>query len=99
LAADNLAYIITSGFIEAFEIYNPKYLNFSTVSILRLRTYIYSLQFTNIAFVLPMFISRSFLSQNLIKQFINSYNSKGDGAINTKSSAKANMNNYRDATV
>jgi hypothetical protein len=33
LAADNLAYIITSGFIEAFEIYNPKYLNFSTVSI------------------------------------------------------------------
>jgi hypothetical protein len=38
LAADNLASISMSGFIEAFEICNPKYLNFYTVSILRLRT-------------------------------------------------------------
>ena len=85
-----------SGFIDEFEIYNPKYLNFCTVSISRLRTYIYSLQFINIAFVLPMFISKLFLSQNFIKlykQFISSYNSNGDGAISTKSSAKANMNN------
>ena len=33
LAADNLASIIISGFIEAFEIYRPRYLNFYTVSI------------------------------------------------------------------
>jgi hypothetical protein len=35
----------------------------------------------------------------LIKQFIRSYSSIGDGAIRTKSSAKANINNYRDAMV
>ena len=93
MAADNLAYIIISGFTDEFEIYKPKYLNFFTVSISRLRTYIYSLQFINIAVVLPMFISKLFLSQNFIKQFISSYNSNGDGAISTKSSAKANMNN------
>jgi len=57
------------------------------------------LQFTNIAFVLPMLISRLLVSQKRVKQFINSYNSMGDGAIRTKSSAKASKNNYRDAIV
>jgi hypothetical protein len=32
-AAANLASNIVSGFIHAFDIYNPKYLNFYTVSI------------------------------------------------------------------
>ena len=41
LAADNLSNIIVSGFVHAFEIYNPKYLNFYTVSISFLLTYIY----------------------------------------------------------
>jgi hypothetical protein len=51
------------------------------------------------ALVLPMFISRSFSLQNLTKQFIRSYSSIGDGAIRTKSSAKASKNNYNDAIV
>jgi hypothetical protein len=32
-AAPNLAYMIASGWTDAFEIINPKYLNFCTVSI------------------------------------------------------------------
>jgi hypothetical protein len=39
-AAANLAIIITSGFVEQFEIYNPKYLNYYTVLISYLLTYI-----------------------------------------------------------
>jgi hypothetical protein len=92
-AADSLAIIILSGLVEAFEIYKPKYLNHFTVSIFYEHIYIYSLQFTNMALVLPMFISREFYLQKRIKQFINSYSSKGEGAIRTKSSAKASRNN------
>jgi hypothetical protein len=99
LAAESLAYINISGFMDVFEICKPKYLNCYTVLISYLLTYIYSLQLTNIAFVLPMLISRSLLSQKRLKQFTRCYNSRGDGAIRTKSSAKANMNNYREAIV
>jgi hypothetical protein len=41
LADANLANNTVSGFVEAFEIYNPKYLKFYTVSIFFLLTYIY----------------------------------------------------------
>ena len=41
LAAANLANIIVSGLTDEFEIYNPKYLNYCTVSIFLLPTYIY----------------------------------------------------------
>ena len=99
LAADNLAIITLSGFTEEFDISKPRYLNYITVSISYWHTYIYSLQFTNIAFVLPMFMSRSFSLQKRPKQFKRSYNSIGDGAIRTKSSAKASINNYSDAIV
>lgn len=51
------------------------------------------------AFVLPMFISRSFSLQNYTKQFKRSYSSIGDGAIRTTSSAKESKNNYNDAIV
>jgi hypothetical protein len=40
-AADNLAIMILSGFTEAFEISTPKYLNYYTVLISSLHTYIY----------------------------------------------------------
>ena len=46
-----------------------------------------------------MFMSRSFSLQKRPKQFKRSYNSIGDGAIRTKSSAKASMKNYSDAIV
>ena len=42
LAADNLATIILSGFTEAFEICTPVYLNYYTVLISSLHTYILS---------------------------------------------------------
>ena len=98
-AAPNLAFMITSGYTDAFEIIRPRYLNFYTVSICYLHTYIYPLQFTNIAFVLPMLISRLLLAQKRVKQFISSYSSSGEGAIRTKLSANASRNNYREAIV
>ena len=60
LAEASLAYIMVSGFVEEFEIYSPKYLNSLTVLISLLLTYICYLQLTNMAFVLPILISRSF---------------------------------------
>jgi hypothetical protein len=51
------------------------------------------------AFVLPMFISKSFKLQKRAKQFNSDYSSYGDGAIRTKSSAKASINNCSDAIV
>jgi hypothetical protein len=51
------------------------------------------------AFVLSIFISKSLDLQKRVKQFNNNYNSWGEGAIRTKSSAKASMNNYNDAIV
>jgi hypothetical protein len=53
----------------------------------------------NIAFVLPIFISKSFAVQNFKKWFSSYYNSSGDGASSTRSSAKARTNNYKDAIV
>jgi hypothetical protein len=51
------------------------------------------------ALVLPMFISKSFMLQKRVKQFNSNYSSFGDGAIRTKSSAKASINNYSEAIV
>jgi hypothetical protein len=42
---------------------------------------------------------RSFSTQKTAKQLIRDYNSSEDGAIRTKSSAKASKNNYSDAIV
>ncbi len=42
---------------------------------------------------------RPFSTQKTAKQFIRYYNSAGDGAIRTKSSAKASKNNYSEAIV
>jgi hypothetical protein len=51
------------------------------------------------ALVLPMLISRSFKLQKRAKQFNSNCSSYGDGAIRTKSSAKASINSYNDAIV
>ena len=42
---------------------------------------------------------RSFSTQKTAKQLIRDYNSAEDGAIRTKSSAKASKNNYSEAIV
>jgi hypothetical protein len=42
---------------------------------------------------------KSFAKQKEAKQVSSNYNSVGDGAIRTKSSAKASRNSYSDAIV
>jgi len=51
------------------------------------------------ALVLPMFISKLFLLQKQISWSNSYYSSVGDGAKRTRSSAKANINSWRDAMV
>ena len=99
LALINLAYKIPSGFILAFVNSIPKYLNFSTVSTNFPYIYILELQLTYIAYVLSRFIHRAFSLQNCSKQETKFYNSSGDEAKRTTSSAKDSMNNYSDAIV
>jgi hypothetical protein len=77
----------------------PKYLNSSTVSIFYIFTYTYALQFINMALVLPTFICNEFLQQKVCTRLSNSYNSLGEGASSTKSSAYASINNYKEAIV
>ena len=57
------------------------------------------MQFTNIDCVFSILMCRSFATQKEEKQSNSNYNSAGDGAIRTKSSAKASINNYNDAIV
>lgn len=54
---------------------------------------------TYIALVLVTFITSAFSVQNLTRQSVKLYNSKGLGAIRTKSSAKASKKSYKDAIV
>ena len=51
------------------------------------------------ASVLPIFIVKSFTLQKATKQSSNCYNSPGEGAIRTRSSANESKNNCRDAIV
>lgn len=51
------------------------------------------------ASVLPIFIVKSFTLQKSTKQSSNCYNSPGEGAIRTRSSANESKNNCRDAIV
>ena len=51
------------------------------------------------AFVLSVLICKSFKAQNEAKQSKRSWSSTEDGATRTKSSAKASINNCRDAIV
>jgi hypothetical protein len=94
-----LAYNKISGLNDLFDIIRPKYLNSCTVSIFYLFNNSWPLQFTYIAYVFPMLMCRSLPTQKELKQSNSNYNSDGDGAIRTRSSAKASMNNYSDAIV
>jgi hypothetical protein len=77
----------------------PRYLNSSTVSIFKLLTNIYPVQLTNMALVLPLLIVRELLVQKVCRRCNNPYNSYGDGAIKTRSSAYASINSYKEAMV
>ena len=62
-------------------------------------TIIWPVQFTNMAYVLSILIDKSFYWQKIAKQSRSSYNSTGEGAIRTKSSAKASKKSCKDAIV
>lgn len=99
LALTSLAYKILSGLIHAFDNSIPRYLKFYTVSIFSPYIYILELQFTNIAYVLSRFILSAFYLQNYSNLLTRFYNSSGEEAISTTSSAKDSKNNYSDAIV
>jgi hypothetical protein len=94
-----LSYNINSGLLLLFATIKPKYLNLDTTEISSLFTYNFPLQFIYIASVFDILISNAFSSQKVLKQFITHYNSSGEGASRTTSSAKASKNNYNDAIV
>jgi hypothetical protein len=98
-AAFKRALKILSGFVALLSSMIPKYLNYETVSISLLSIIIYALQLINIALVFPILIVRELALQKEDKRCSKAYNSYGEGAINTRSSAYANINNYNDANV
>jgi hypothetical protein len=59
-----------SGLHAEFDSFSPRYLNYYTVSIFLLHTYIWASPLTNIASVLPILIVRSFSEQKTWKQLI-----------------------------
>jgi hypothetical protein len=75
LAAFKRAFKIMSGFVALLANLIPKYLNSETVSIFLLSTNIYALQFTNIALVLPTFITRELLLQKVDRRYSRAYSS------------------------
>ena len=88
-----------SGFLLLLDNISPRYLNSLTVSAYFSPIFKISLQFMYMALVFLTFTCRSFSVQNYTKQSISSYNSVGEGASSTKSSAKVSKNNYTDAIV
>ena len=98
-AAFKRAFKILSGFVALLSNIIPKYLNYDTVSIFLVSINIYALQLTNIAFVFPILIVRELALQKEDRRCSRAYNSYGEGASKTKSSAYANINNYNDAKV
>jgi hypothetical protein len=94
-----LSYNILSGLLLLFDKIKPRYLNFYTTATYFSLTLSFPLQFTYIASVFEILISKAFSSQNLLKQFSKDYSSSGDGASRTTSSANASKNSYNDAIV
>ena len=92
-AAFSLAFSMLSGYILLLFRTIPKYLKDSTVSMSEFPIFIYPVQFTNIAFVLTMFIFNELSLQKAYRRFSKAYNSAGDGASKTRSSAYASINN------
>jgi hypothetical protein len=87
LAAFSLAINISSGYTLLLFNIIPKYLNSSTISISEFPIYIYPKQFTNIAFVFPILILSKFILQKASRRCNSAYNSIGEGASKTRSSA------------
>ncbi len=77
----------------------PKYLKELHYFNCTLLTYTAPLQLHNIISVLVVLITRSLVLQNNAKIETNFYNFNTDGAIRTISSANANMNKFKVATV
>jgi hypothetical protein len=88
----SLAYKIPSGFIHAFEISSPRYLKFFTVSTYSPYISNLELQFTYMACVLSKFMRSELVLQNYSNLATKVYNSLGDDAISTISSAKDSRN-------
>ena len=88
-----------SGFLLLLDNTSPRYLNSFTVSAYFSPIFNILLQLMYMAFVFLTFTCKSFSLQNYTKQSIRSYNSVGDGASRTKSSAKDSKNIYTDANV
>jgi predicted anti-sigma-YlaC factor YlaD len=64
-AEHSLAFKILLGVVILFAIIIPRYLNYCTVSISLLYTFITAVQLTNMALVLPTLITRLFLFKKL----------------------------------
>ena len=94
-----LACNIISGFVQLSDNIRPRYLNLCTAVNLWPLTLSFPLQLIYITSVLDIFITSKFSSQNVLKQFNKHYNSFGEGANRTISSAKASKNNCNDAIV
>jgi len=94
-----LAYSSTSGFLLLLEIIRPRYLNSSTVFTDIYPIFNISTLFTYMAFVFLAFIVKLLSVQNYTKQSVRRYNSPGEGASSTKSSANASKKIYNEAIV
>jgi hypothetical protein len=94
-----LAYSSLSGRLLLLDKISPRYLNSFTVSTYLLSTFSISTQFMYMALVFFTFTCKSFSLQNYTTQFIKSYNSLGEGASRTKSSAKVSRKICIDARV
>ena len=87
------------GVLASASMIIPKYLNYLHYFSYSPATYTFPLQFTSITSVLLVLITRSFSLQNELNTDTSYCNNVTEGAINTTSSANANINNYRLAIV
>jgi hypothetical protein len=92
-----LSYSITSGLLQLSATIKPKYLNLEATVIFLPFTNKSPLQLIYIASVFDILISSALSTQNLPKQLVKSYNSSGEGASRTTSSAKASKKSYNIA--
>jgi hypothetical protein len=92
LALFILSYSKHSGFLLLLDKRSPKYLNSFTVSAYFSPIFKVLLQFIYMALVFLTFTCKSLLLQNYTRQSMSNYNSLGEGASRTKSSAKVSRN-------
>jgi hypothetical protein len=88
-----------SGLLLLFERISPRYLNSATVFTVKFPTLNLAFLLTYMALVFERLISSLFSLQNCTKQSVSLYNSSGEGATKTKSSANESKKIYKDAIV